>query len=124
MTTISTLLIFATAIILVVVAIARWKVHPFLSILGTALLLAFLLGIPFEDIPDVIGKGFGGVASGIVLIIIFADLDGLYDDAIHQLADLSRTLVARTSDELLQTLIPTLTVNEMLKWGVVDESRI
>ena len=116
MTTISTLLIFATAIILVV-AIARWKVHPFLSILGTALLLAFLLGIPFEDIPDVIGKGFGGVASGIVLIIIFADLDGLYDDAIRQLADLSRTLVARTSDELLQTLIPTLTVNEMLKWG-------
>ena len=47
MTTMSTLLIFAAAIILMVVAIARWKVHPFLAILGTALLLAVLLGIPF-----------------------------------------------------------------------------
>ena len=76
MTTMSTLLIFAAAIILMVVAIARWKVHPFLAILGTALLLAVLLGIPFADIPDVIGKGFGGVSSGIALVIIFGTLIG------------------------------------------------
>ena len=72
----STLLIFAAAIILMVVAIARWKVHPFLAILGAALLLAVLLGIPFADIPDVIGKGFGGVSSGIALVIIFGTLIG------------------------------------------------
>ena len=76
MTTISTLLLFAVAIILMVVAIARWKVHPFLAILGTALLLAVLLGVPFADIPDVIGKGFGGVFSGIALVIIFGTLIG------------------------------------------------
>jgi GntP family gluconate:H+ symporter len=76
MTTIGTLLIFAAAIILMVVAIARWKVHPFLAILGAALLLAVLLGIPFADIPDVIGKGFGGVSSGIALVIIFGTLIG------------------------------------------------
>ena len=72
----STLLIFAAAIVLMVVAIARWKVHPFLAILGTAILLAALLGIPFTDIPDVIGKGFGGVFSGIALVIIFGTLIG------------------------------------------------
>ena len=72
----STLLIFAAAILLMVVAIARWKVHPFLAILGTAILLAALLGIPFTDIPDVIGKGFGGVFSGIALVIIFGTLIG------------------------------------------------
>ena len=76
MTTMSTLLIFAAAIVLMVVAIARWKVHPFLAILGTAILLAVLLGIPFTDIPDVIGKGFGGVFSGIALVIIFGTLIG------------------------------------------------
>ena len=59
-----------------VVAIARFKVHPFLAILGTALLLAVLLGVPFADIPDVIGKGFGSVASGIALVIIFGTLIG------------------------------------------------
>ena len=76
MTTMSTLLIFAAAIVLMVVAIARWKVHPFLAILGTAILLAVLLGIPFTDIPDVIGKGFGSVMSGIALVIIFGTLIG------------------------------------------------
>ena len=59
-----------------VVAIARFKVHPFLAILGAALLLAALLGVPFADIPDVIGKGFGGVFSGIALVIIFGTLIG------------------------------------------------
>ena len=76
MTTMSTLLIFAAAIVLMVVAIARWKVHPFLAILGTAILLAALLGVPFTDIPDVIGKGFGSVMSGIALVIIFGTLIG------------------------------------------------
>ena len=72
----STLLIFAAAIVLMVVAIARFKVHPFLAILATAILLAALLGVPFADIPDVIGKGFGGVSSGIALVIIFGTLIG------------------------------------------------
>ena len=69
-------MVFAAAIILMVVAIARWKVHPFLAILGAALLLAFLLGIPYTYIPDVIGMGFGGVFSGIALVIIFGTLIG------------------------------------------------
>lgn len=76
MTTITTLILFAAAIILMVVAIARFKVHPFLAILGTAILLAVLLKVPFTDIPDVIGKGFGGVFSGIALVIIFGTLIG------------------------------------------------
>ena len=76
MTAISTFLVFAAAIILMVVAIARFKVHPFLAILGTAILLAALLGVPFADIPDVIGKGFGGVFNGIALVIIFGTLIG------------------------------------------------
>ena len=76
MTTMGTLLIFTAAIVLMVVAIARFKVHPFLAILAAALLLAALLGVPFADIPDVIGKGFGGVFSGIALVIIFGTLIG------------------------------------------------
>ena len=72
----STFLIFTAAIVLMVVAIARFKVHPFLAILATAILLAALLGVPFADIPDVIGKGFGGVSSGIALVIIFGTLIG------------------------------------------------
>ena len=76
MTAISAIILFAAAIILMVVAIARFKVHPFLAILGAAILLTALLGVPIADIPDVIGKGFGGVFSGIALVIIFGTLIG------------------------------------------------
>ena len=76
MTVITALILFAAAIILMVVAIARFKVHPFLAILGAAILLTALLGVPLADIPDVIGKGFGGVFSGIALVIIFGTLIG------------------------------------------------
>ena len=76
MSAIGSLLLFAAVILLMVVAIARFKVHPFLSILGASLLLAVLLDVPFAEIPDVIGKGFGGVFSGIALVIIFGTLIG------------------------------------------------
>lgn len=76
MSAIGSLLLFAAVILLMVVAIARFKVHPFMSMLGASLLLAALLGVPFAEIPDVIGKGFGGVFSGIALVIIFGTLIG------------------------------------------------
>ena len=76
MTAIGTLLLFGAAIGLMIVAIARFKIHPFLSILGTALLLAALLGIPAEKIPDVLSKGFSSIFTGIGLVIIFGTLIG------------------------------------------------
>ena len=76
MTAVLTLLIFAVAIVVMVVAIARLKVHPFLAILGVSLLLALVLGIPLADIPDVLGKGFASVCGGIGLVIIFGTLIG------------------------------------------------
>lgn len=76
MTAIGTILLFGAAIALMIVAIARFKVHPFLSILGTALLLAILLGIPLVKIPDVLGKGFSSIFTGIGLVIIFGTLIG------------------------------------------------
>lgn len=76
MTTIGTLLLFMVAITIMIVAITRFKVHPFLSILGTALLLTFMLGIPITDIPNVISNGFGGAFSNIALVILFGTLIG------------------------------------------------
>lgn len=76
MTAIGTILLFGAAIALMIVAIARFKIHPFLSILGTALLLAILLGIPLVKIPDVLGKGFSSIFTGIGLVIIFGTLIG------------------------------------------------
>ena len=76
MSAIGILAVFVVAIVLMVVAIARFKIHPFLSILGTALLLAVVLGIPLNAIPDVLGKGFSSIFTGIGLVIIFGTLIG------------------------------------------------
>lgn len=67
---------FTAAIALMIVAISRWKVHPFLSIIGTALILALVTGIPLEEIPGVIGKGFSSIFTSIGLVIIFGILIG------------------------------------------------
>lgn len=72
----STLLIFILAILVMVLAIARWKIHPFIAIIATALVLAVLLGVPLKTIPDVIGRGFSSIFTGIGLVIIFGTIIG------------------------------------------------
>jgi GntP family gluconate:H+ symporter len=72
----STILIFIVAILIMVLAISRWKIHPFLAIIATALLLAVVLGVPLKTIPDVIGKGFSSIFTGIGLVIIFGTIIG------------------------------------------------
>ena len=71
------LLVFVAVIVLMIVAISRWKIHPFLSIMGSALLLALVMGIPFRNIADVIGKGFATIFASIGLVIILGTIIGL-----------------------------------------------
>ena len=59
-----------------VVAISRWKIHPFIAILATALLLAIVLGVPLKSVPDTIGRGFSTIFTGIGLVIIFGTIIG------------------------------------------------
>ena len=72
----STLFIFILAILLMVLAIARWKIHPFIAIIATALVLAVVLGVPLKTVPDVIGRGFSSIFTGIGLVIIFGTIIG------------------------------------------------
>lgn len=76
MTGIALLISFALAIALMIVAISKWKIHPFLAIIGVSLLLAIVAGIPLESIPQTIGKGFSSIFASIGLVIIFGTLIG------------------------------------------------
>lgn len=76
MTGVPLLLTFAAAIVLMVLAIAKWKVHPFLAILAISLLLAIVAGINIADIPGVIGAGFSGIFVSIGIVIILGGLIG------------------------------------------------
>ena len=77
MTGIPLLIAFVIAIIIMIVAIAKWKIHPFLSIMGVSLILAIIAGIKLTDIPSVIGAGFSGTFSSIGIVIILGALVGI-----------------------------------------------
>ena len=49
MSGIALIIVFILAIIVMIVAISKFKVHPFLAIMAVSLILAIIAGIPFVD---------------------------------------------------------------------------
>ena len=82
MTGIPLILTFLGLIVLMVIAISKFKLHPFLAIMGTAILLGFASDIPLVDyagrygLPRVVGIGFSTIFTGIGIVIIFGALIG------------------------------------------------
>lgn len=87
MTGVSFVIVFVIAIIAMILLISKFKVHPFLAILLTSMILGIVGGIPFTDfkeadgkvvkgIATVIGEGFSGTFTSIGIVIIFGALIG------------------------------------------------
>lgn len=77
MTGIPLLIVFVLAVALMIIAISKWHVHPFLSIMGVSLILALVAGIDITKIADVIGAGFSGTFTSIGIVIILGALVGV-----------------------------------------------
>ncbi|MBR6596070.1 MAG: GntP family permease [Oscillospiraceae bacterium] len=114
MTGIPLIIAFVVAVVLMIVAISKWKVHPFLSIMGVSLLLALVAGIPLvktgdtNGIADVIGAGFSGTFSSIGIVIILGALIGSILEqtgAALKLADMTVKLVGKKNPELALQLM-------------------
>jgi GntP family gluconate:H+ symporter len=77
---------FVAAVALMVLAISKFKIHPFISIMGVSLLLGLAAGIPLvnttrggaavQGIAGVIGAGFSGAFTSIGIVIILGALIG------------------------------------------------
>lgn len=67
---------FVIAVAVMIIAISKFKIHPFLAIMGISLILAILVGIPLKDIPGTIGSGFSGTFTSIGIVIILGALIG------------------------------------------------
>ena len=76
MSGIALIIIFAAAIAIMVVAISKWHLHPFIAILLTALIFGIVSGIPLPQMTTLIGIGFSKIFAGIGLVIIFGTLMG------------------------------------------------
>ncbi|MBQ8061545.1 MAG: GntP family permease [Bacteroidales bacterium] len=108
MTGIAFLAAFVVAIALMIVMIARLRVHPFLAIMAISLVLALLAGIPLNDVPGVIGSGFSSTFTSIGIVIIFGAFIGAVLEktgAAFKLADLVIRLVGEKNPALAMELM-------------------
>ena len=108
MTGLPLILAFVVAVVIMIVAISKFKVHPFLSIMAVSLLLALVGGIPLADVPGVIGAGFSGTFSSIGIVIILGALIGSVLEqtgAALKLADMVVKLVGKKNPELAMELM-------------------
>lgn len=99
---------FVIAIVLMIIAISRLKIHPFLSIMAVSLLFAFAAGIPITEIPGVIGTGFSNTFKNIGIVIIFGALIGTLlekSGAALKMADLVVKLVGKRNPELAMLIM-------------------
>ncbi len=103
MTGLALIIAFILAVILMVVAISKFNVHPFFSIMAISLILAMVAGIPLTQIPDVISAGFSGTFSSIGIVIILGAFIGSVLEvtgAALKLADMVVKLVGKKRPEL------------------------
>lgn len=106
---------FVIAIIVMILAISKFKLHPFLAMMGTSLVLAIIVGIPLIDIAAtettparqgiaaIIGAGFSGTFLSIGIVIILGALIGSLLErtgAAIKLADMVVRIVGKKNPEL------------------------
>ena len=110
---------FIVAIVFMIVAISKFKIHPFLSIMGVSLILGLVAGIPLVDqtasdgtvtsgLATVIGAGFSGTFTSIGIVIILGALIGSILEetgAALKLADMVIHLVGKNHPELAMELM-------------------
>lgn len=102
------IIVFIAAVILMIAAISKLKVHPFLSIMGVSLLLALVSDIPLTQIAEVIGDGFSATFSSIGIVIILGSFIGAVLEvtgAALKLADMVVRLVGKKKPELAVELM-------------------
>ena len=64
------LFIFVLTIVLLILMIAKFKVHAFLSLLIAAIFFGIFSGLPLETVATTITAGFGGTMQSIGIVIV------------------------------------------------------
>jgi GntP family gluconate:H+ symporter len=70
------LIAFAVCILLMIVSISKWKVHPVTSILVVSIILAISIGTPWEKIENTINAGIAGTLRSIAMVIVLGCIMG------------------------------------------------
>ncbi len=113
------IIVFVVAIVAMILAISKLKIHPFLSIMGISVILGLVAGIPLANITNadgkvtlglanVIGAGFSGTFTSIGIVIILGALIGTILEktgAAFKLANMVIKVVGKKRPELAMLLM-------------------
>ena len=119
MTGLPLIFVFIVAVVLMIVMISKFNIHPFVSIMCISLVLGLIAGIPIVNktaadgstipgLASVIGSGFSGTFSSIGIVIILGALIGSILEqtgAALKLADMVIRLVGKNNPVLAMELM-------------------
>lgn len=70
------LVAFAVCILLMILFISKWKIHPVTSILVATIILAISIGTPWDKIEGIINKGMADTLKSIAIVIVLGCILG------------------------------------------------
>ena len=75
-----TLLILLVALALILIAIVKYDIHPFLALFVGAIIYGLMMQMPTDLILKSISEGFGGVMGSVGLLILLGIIMGTFLD--------------------------------------------
>ncbi len=113
------IIVFVLAIVVMIMMISKYKIHPFISIMTISMIFGLIAGIPLVNktgadgkvtlgLANVIGQGFSGIFTSIGIVIILGALIGTILEktgAAIKLADIMIKLVGKKNPVLAVELM-------------------
>ncbi|MFQ3544555.1 GntP family permease [Halobacillus rhizosphaerae] len=105
------ILVIVVGVLFVIVATAKFNLHPFLSLLIGAFGIGIVAGLPLSDVVEAINGGFGGLMGGIGLVIVFGTIIGVIlekSGAALRMAEVVLRIVGEKRPQLAMSVIGSL----------------
>ena len=64
------------AIVLMIVMISKFRIHPFMALFTAALFLGLASSMPMPEVVNTIATGFGNTSRSIGIVILFGTIIG------------------------------------------------
>ena len=102
------LVVLSVSVLFIILGTAKFKLHPFITLLFASYLAGAMAGLPVNEIATTIATGFGNIMAYIGIVIILGTIIGVIlekSNAAIKLADLVLKLVGKKYPALAMSMI-------------------
>ena len=94
------LLVYAFgAVVMLIVLIARFKLHPFIALIAVSLALGIVAGMPFGNVVKAFTDGVGGVLGFIAIVVALGTMLGKMMAESGAATRIATTLISRFGEQ-------------------------